>query len=401
MTYIRRLMESRIQDTLQRGKSVLLIGPRQTGKTTLLAHQIQSDCTLNFADSELRLEYEMSPGLLKATVKAVQPSKGRKIPLIILDEIQKVPVLMDIIQILIDDKQAQFILTGSSVRKLKRNKDININLLPGRVIGLHLDPLCLLEMPQFPELETLLLYGSLPGIFFENKKSLQDEDLKNYVIHYLEEEIRAEAVVRNIGSFARFLECAALESGQPINMERVSQDVGVKRNTIVDYYQILLDCLIADRIEPITRSDSRQRLTKASKYLFFDLGVRRVCAREGTQLSEKTLASLFEQWVGIELLRYLRLLTLNGQLRYWRDHNGPEVDYVVDIHKKYIPIEVKWTTRPDEQDIMHLAVFLKEYECYPTAYLICRCKRRLKLAERIIALPWQEMSLLAEELGKF
>ncbi len=396
MSYANRLIGSKMDTALKRGKSILLTGPRQTGKTTLLAHQIKSDWTLNLADPELRLQYEMSPGLLKAEVNALYLKNSRTVPLLVLDEIQKVPVLMDVIQLLIDNKQAQFILTGSSVRKLKRSKQIN--LLPGRIVGLHLDPLSLLELPMLPTLETLLLYGSLPGIYFEKNTTHREEDLKNYVLSYLEEEIRAEALVRNIGSFARFLELAAIESGQPVNMEKISQDVGVKRNTIIDYYQILLDCLIAERIEPITNSASRHRLTKADKYLFFDLGVRRLCAREGNKLSMQSLSHLFEQFVGMELLRYLRLFTLNGKLRYWRDHNGPEVDYVIDIHNKYIPIEVKWTTKPDAKDIIHLELFLKEYDCYETAYIVCQCKNKLKLSERVIALPWQEMSVILDSV---
>lgn len=397
MSYLHRLVENKIQTALSRGKSVLMLGPRQTGKTTLLKHQIKGDRTINFADPELRLQYEISPNLLKAEVNAIQPTDNRSIPLVILDEVQKVPALVDLIQVLIDDRQAQFILTGSSARKLKR--DNNINLLPGRVVAVRLDPLCLLEMPTVPDsIETLLLYGSLPEIFLEEKNAYRNEDLKNYVTTYLEEEIRAEALVRNIGSFARFLECASVELGRPINMEKISQDIGVKRNTIVNYYQILLDCLIADRIESITQSSSRQRLTKADKYLFFDLGVKRICSREGSQLSEKTLADLFEQFVGMELLRYLRLFSLEGKLRYWRDHNGPEVDYVIDIHNRYIPIEVKWTARPDYGDAEHLHLFLQEYDCYDKAYIICRCSQKLKISDRVIALPWQELPSLSDLL---
>lgn len=393
MVYTHRIIEDKIKSGLQRGKSILLLGARQTGKTTLLKTQITNDCYITFADPEIRLQYEMSPQLLRARVNTIQPGDGRQIPLVILDEIQKVPVLMDAIQLLIDEKQAQFILTGSSARKLKRDHD-DINLLPGRVIRLQLDPLCLSEMPQIPELERMLIDGSLPEIFFEPHASARQEDLQSYVITYLEEEVRAEAIVRNVGAFARFLECATLQLGEPLNFEKISQDVGVKRNTIIDYYEILIDCLIADRIEPITTSQSRHRLTKASKYLLFDLGVRRVCAREGVQLSEKTLGNIFEQFIGMELLRHLRLFTLNGKLRYWRDHNGPEVDFIIDINHQYLPIEAKFTRLPANDDIKHLQTFLQEYPCFDIGYIICRCPHRLKLTDRVIALPWQELPSL-------
>jgi predicted AAA+ superfamily ATPase len=100
----------------------------------------------------------------------------------------------------------------------------------------------------------------------------------------------------------------------------------------------------------------------------------------------------------MELLRYLHVFTLNGKLCYWRDHNGPEIDYVIDIHNKYMPIEVKWTSRPDAKDAAHLEVFLKEYDCYEKAYIICQCKTQFKLTDRVIALPWQEISMLSQKL---
>ena len=97
----------------------------------------------------------------------------------------------------------------------------------------------------------------------------------------------------------------------------------------------------------------------------------------------------------MELLRYLRLFTLSGKLKYWRDHNGPEIDYVIDINNKYIPVEVKWTTRPDINDAVHLHTFMQEYNCFETAYIICRCKNKLKITERVVALPWQDLPTIA------
>jgi predicted AAA+ superfamily ATPase len=296
MVYISRKIEEIIQQTVQRGKSILLLGPRQTGKTTLITHQLQPDINYTFAKPEVRLRYEKDLGLLERELSAYK-NKSKKSPLVFIDEVQKIPIIMDAIQDLIDRKIAQFILTGSSARKLKHGSEIN--LLPGRVVALTLDPLNLGELPEpIPLLEELLIYGSLPGII-EQPSTIRDIELTSYVTTYLEEEIRAEAVVRNVGGFARFLELAASESGNIMNFNKLSQEIGVAGSTIADYYQILEDCLIINRIDPIINSISHRRLIKSPKYLFFDLGIRRACAGEGVKLSIRALGALFEQFVGL------------------------------------------------------------------------------------------------------
>lgn len=392
MSYVTRLIEDKVRRTLDRGKSVLLLGARQTGKTTLLEKLNVSDMALSFLDPEVRIRFETSPSALTREIAALrlrQPTLKK--PLITIDEVQKIPAIMDEVQFLIDKKEAQFILTGSSARKLKHNKEIN--LLPGRVVLLHLDALSLLEMPTpYPDIETLLLYGSLPEIILNPSNEEREDDLFSYVATYLEEEIRAEATVRNIGNFARFLEFAAVELATPINFSKLSSDVGITRNTLQEYYQILEDCLIADRIQPVSSSTTRRKLTKAPKYLFFDLGVRRACAKEGVRVSEKFLGILFEQFVGMELLKIMRYRHPSFRLRYWRDHAGPEIDYVIEMDHKYLPIEAKWTTLPTQKDCRHLEKFLDEYPIYQgKAYVVCRTPRAMMLSERIMAIPWQEM----------
>ena len=386
MVYINRKIEKIIQQAVQRGKSILLLGPRQTGKTTLITHQLQPDINYTFAKPEVRLRYEKDLGLLERELSAYK-NKSKKSPLVFIDEVQKVPIIMDAIQDLIDRKIAQFILSGSSARKLKHGSEIN--LLPGRVIALTLDPLNLAELPEpIPSLEELLIYGSLPGII---EQDLRELELMSYVITYLEEEIRAEAVVRNVGSFARFLELAASESGNIMNFSKLSQEIGVAASTIADYYQILEDCLIINRIDPIINSISHRRLIKAPKYLFFDLGIRRACTGEGVKLSVRALGLLFEQFVGLELIRLIHQTYKNMKLRYWRDAAGAEVDYVLDVEKEFIPIEVKWSTAPTIKDIRHLQKFLREYSNAHMGYVVCRTPQSFMLADNITAIPWQEI----------
>ncbi|HEY3355462.1 MAG TPA: AAA family ATPase [Polyangia bacterium] len=389
MDYIPRRLEAPLQAALRRGKSVLLLGPRQTGKTTLLS-RLAHDLWLSFVTPEVRLRYEKNPALLAAEVRALpRLPRGRR-SLVLLDEVQKVPRILDVVQDLIDRDGTTFVLTGSSARKLRRGPDVN--LLPGRVVALRLDPFTIDEHPQ--ALEDAVLDGSLPGIALETERGHREQDLESYVTTYLEEEIRAEALVRNLGTFARFLEHAALASGGAVSFRAISQEIGVAHTTIAGYYEVLEDCLIAERIDPITASASRKKLMRSSKYLFFDLGVRRVCAREGRRPSRETLGRLFEQWVGLECLRHCRLGGPSLRLRFWRDPDGPEVDWVIDHGEEYTPIEAKWTDAPGERDARHLRTFLAEYPQARRGYVVCRTPRRLQLAPNVLAIPWSEIGRL-------
>ena len=401
MTYIKRIIQSRIEKILNRGKSILLLGPRQTGKSTLLEHQIKADLTYSFIESEVRRRYESNPELLVKEIKAfVQIQKIKKDPLVFIDEIQKVPMIMDTIQYAIDKKMAKFILTGSSARKLKRNKEKEeVNLLPGRVIELHLDALSLLEIgDKSPDINDLLLNGCLPEVFLQNTMQNKEELLTSYVNIYLEEEIRAEAIVRNLAHFSRFLNYAAIESGQETNINNLSREIGVSRYTIGEYYQILEDCLIVSRIEPITNLTTRRRLTKSPKYLFFDMGIRRVAAGEGLKLPKIYFGQLFEQFVGIELLKVIRLYAPQAKLRYWRNHAGPEVDYVIEYNRQYLPIEVKWHTSPSKGDAKHLINFMQEYQCYQQAYIVCQTSKPYEVTDNVLAISWAMLPQMIKDI---
>lgn len=305
-----------------------------------------------------------------------------------MDEVQRAPGLMDVGQDLIDRGEAQFVFTGSSARKLRRGGEVN--LLPGRVVAMHLDPLTIEESPP-RSLEEALLFGSLPAIRTEGKKSDKEADLASYVTTYLEEEVRQEALVRNVGAFGRFLELAGQESGRIANYSKISQDVGVSSVTIQAYYEILCDCLVAERVEPVTRSASRKKLTKSSRYLLFDLGVRRLAAGEGTRLHPTRMGELFEQFVGLEIIRLARVRGRAWRLRFWRDPDGPEIDWVLEREGKYLPIEVKLTDRPSPKDARHLAVFMKEYKV-KKGLVICTSPRAVQLSETVTAVPWQDLA---------
>lgn len=388
MSPVHRTLQEKLSGIIKRGKSVLLLGPRQTGKTTLIS-QYKADLEITLLIAKIRRQYEADPDQLIREVQALQKTK-RNAPLVIIDEIQKVPALMDGVQYLIDKNLGQFILTGSSARKLRHNK--NINLLPGRVIQLHLDPFTLEETPTpHPSIEDLLLYGSLPAIRLQPDLFIREEELDSYVDLYLEDEVRAEALVRDIGAFENFLQLSAVESGNIVNFDKISQDVGVARTTIAAYYQILEDCLVADRIEPYTTSKTRKKLIKSPKYLLFDLGLRRLAAKEHPTLPEKYMGHLFEQFIGLELIRWARLQDTKPTIHFWRDAAGPEVDWLVNRNENLLPIEVKWTETPSSRDAKHLEVFLNEYPKATQAYVVCRVSQPQMLSERIQAISWTDL----------
>lgn len=384
-TWIPRPLEKTIERHLQRGKSILLFGPRQTGKTSLLT-RFCVDLSVNFLLNRTRLAYEKDPDRLVDEIEMIP----KKLPLVLIDEAQKVPSILEAIQYLIDKNKAQFLITGSSARKLKVQN--SVNLLPGRVVQLSLAPLNLTEAPD-TNLEEFLLFGSLPGVYLEKDKNFKETDLASYVESFLDEEIRKEAMVRNIPAFARFLELAAIDSGKISNFSSISKQIGIAHTTIASHYQVLEDCLVVERFDPITESLSRKKLTRSSKYLFFDLGVRRLAANEGTKLGPERMGELFEQWVGLELRRHAQeYLGPKGDVRFWRDPDGPEVDWVLQKEDEWIPIEVKWSENPPPSCINHLKVFMSEYpKRSKKAFVICRTERARKISENVTLLPWHHL----------
>ncbi len=388
MDFLKRTLKEKLDKVVKRGKSVLLLGPRQTGKTTLIS-KYSADLEITLLFSKIRRQYEADPDQLIREVKALNNKNGKP-PLVIIDEVQKVPPLMDGIQYLIDKKLGQFILTGSSARKLKHGN--RVNLLPGRLIQLRLDPLTIPEMNQpLPKVEDFLLFGSLPAVRLEEDFSVREEDLDSYVGLYLEDEVRSEALVRDIGAFENFLRLAAIESGNIVNFDKISHDVGVARTTISSYYQILEDCLIAERVEPFTKSLTRKKLVKSPRYLFFDLGLRRLAAQEQPTLPQKYLGSLFEQFIGLELIRWSRLQENKISLHFWRDTNGPEVDWLLKWKDGLLPIEVKWTDSPSPRDAKHLSLFLRDYPQAKKGFVVSRVPNPQVLGEGIEAISWRDL----------
>lgn len=383
---IKRTLLLEITDQLKRKKSLLLLGPRQVGKTTLIK-TLSFDLQMNFALSRERLIYEKNPDLIQQKIQTLKKQKNLKLPLVYIDEFQLVPQIMNEIQVLIDQKEAQFILTGSSARKLKESSQIN--LAPGRFLNLRLDPLSLDEFNE--SIDQILSYGQLPEIVLENEEDQKVKILQSYVENYIEEEIRKETKIRNIANYARFVELAAISSGEICNFSEMSKELGPTVMTIQSYFQVLEDTLFVDRIDPYLKNATRKKLTKASKYLFYDLGVRRVCAKESTHFSPDKKGKLFEHLVGNEILKWIHGKNIQARLYFWRDPDGPEVDWILEYKNQILPIEVKMKSKITSSDLKHLKVFLSEYKEAKKALIINPSDLLFEIDDRIIQVGFSEL----------
>lgn len=384
-----RDLSAGLESSLRAGRSVLLFGPRQTGKTTLIKEVCAKfhgclEYPLQLPSVRTRLEGD--PEALRREVAAV---KGAGPALVFIDEIQKVPALMDVLQYLLDEKKIVLIATGSSARKMRR---AHTNWLPGRVRLEHLHPLTwkesgLLREGGHDEAQFVdrLLFGGLPGILSQGRAE-RAEDLRSYASLYLEEEIRKEAVVRSLPPFARFLPLAAFESGTSPNSSKLAKEVGVSHTTIHEYYQILEDSLIVHRLSPWAKS--RSAILHRPRYYFFDLGVRNAAAGVGHDQGLWTLqrGTLFEHHVILEALARRG----DAKFSYWRTKNHQEVDLVAEVGGKVIAVEIKATAQPGDRDFAGLAAFREEEKC-DAAYLVCQVERPQRFKHGT-AIPWWQLS---------
>ena len=403
--YIRNL-QAALQAAVRKKQSVLMLGPRQVGKTTLVKSCLESaanSITYSLQVPDTRLSLEKDPSLLIRQIKAARPH-----PIVFIDEAQKVPELFDAIQYLIDEKLAAFVVTGSSARKLKRKGG---NLLPGRLKSFHLDPLAWNELgwvlntgikelaiANLPNsssysFEKSLIFGTLPGIVNQAGDADRKDFLKAYSQIYLEEEIRAEALSRKIGAFSRFLELAAQESGTAPNFAKLSMEAGVSAPAIKEFYNVLEETLVAERVDPYLKN-ARKRMLRSARYYLFDLGVRNSLAR--LPLTEELINSqkgvLFEHAVVLELIRRIRALGKDYRVCYWRTASGLEVDCVIDTGSDVIPVEIKSSAHVRLADVPGLIAFLREYPKQARqGFVVAQIARPEKLSDNITALPWHSI----------
>jgi uncharacterized protein len=351
-------------------KSLFLFGPRQTGKTALVRHALPSAKVYDLLDGDVLLNLGRRPTRIAEELQA-----GEK--LIVLDEIQKLPVLLDEVHRLIEQKGVRFVLTGSSARKLRRG---GVNLLGGRAPSRTLHPFIYRELGDRFILNRALDRGLIPSIYFSDSPA---EDLRAYVGTYLKEEIAAEALTRNIPAFSRFLEVAALCHGTMLNYSQIGSDAQVPMSTVREYFHILEDTLIAQPLPPWRRTRTRKAIGTAKHY-FFDIGVVRHLQHRG-RLSPRSpeFGEALESYIFHELATYLDYKE-PVPLAYWRSTSNYEVDFVLG---DCTAIEVKAKESVGERDLRGLRA-LKE-ELILKHYVVVSLEPRPRTVDGIRILPWQ------------
>jgi predicted AAA+ superfamily ATPase len=305
-------------------KGVLLLGPRRTGKSFLIKHQIKPNKIINLLKSETFRNYSSRPELLREIIDS-------KDKIVAIDEIQKLPILMDEIHNLIESTSVKFILTGSSARKLSKNYT---SLMAGRVKLMRLHPLVFPEIDNF-ELNRVLQFGSLPIVY--NSSDPWDE-LRDYTGLYLKEEIQAEAMVRKIENFSRFIDFAAMTNGDILNYESIGRDSQVPARTIREYYNILQDTFMGEILHPI-KSSNKRKCISSGKFYFFDLGVlNSILQRKSISSKTKEYGKLFEHFIYLEIKAYINYFSQDSKVEFWRIDEETEVDFIIN---EEIAIEVK------------------------------------------------------------
>lgn len=329
---IQRALRKQLQESLRNKKSIILIGPRQTGKSTLV-QGLTPDVELNLARQSTFLEFAKDPEFLEQTLRSRLPHGG----LIFIDEVQRVPSILNTIQYLIDKKIGyQFILTGSSARKLRRGK---ANLLPGRVHSFDLGPIVSSELSYQAKTDLFMSFGSLPGVVTDTNSREIKKLLKSYAITYLNEEIRAEALTKNVEGFTRFLYSLAADSSKYLDLTKISRMAAVPRQTTQRFFEILEDTLLVRRLNAFAKSEKR-RLIQHPRFFIFDNGVLNALLGNFTVSSDRK-GQLFENMFINQLATSLSYSDLEYRLSSYRTDVGSEVDIILEVGNEIYAIEVK------------------------------------------------------------
>lgn len=378
-----KIIERILDITLPKRQSAFLWGARKTGKTTYLKMRFPKSLVYDFLKTDLFFEIAKRPSLLREQLLA-KPKEMLEEP-IILDEVQKVPQVLDEVHWLIENKNLQFILCGSSARKLKRS---HANLLGGRAWHYEMFPFTTAELKEFNLLQ-VLNRGMIPDHYLEDNYKMSQ---KAYVEDYLKEEILAEGLTRNVPAFSRFLEAFGYSHGELTNYSNIARDCGVDAKTVKEYYQILVDTLLAMRIEPFRKRQSRQIITKASKYYFFDVGIAGFLRKQ--QLEEEKgieFGKAFEHFILMEIWAYRSYSRKYFDINFWRTKTGLEVDFI--LGEGEVALEVKGVNRIDKNDLKALMAFREEYSS-KRSIIVCNEKEK-RIYKNIEIIPYR---MFLEEL---
>ena len=374
-----RLINRILDINLPKRQSAFLWGARKTGKTTYLKMKFPSSIVYDFLKTDLFFEVAKRPYLLREWLLA-KPAHLLKQP-IILDEVQKVPEVLNEVHWLIENKQLQFILCGSSARKLKRR---STNLLGGRAWHYRMVPFVSIELKDKFNLLKALNRGMIPSHYLGENYRMS---LKAYVEDYLKEEILAEGLARNIPAFSRFLETFAYSHGEITNYSNIARDCGVDAKTVKEYFQILIDTLLAVRVEPFRKKRSRQIITKASKYYLFDVGVAGFLRKRHLEEERgEEFGRAFEHFILMEIYAYRSYKMKDFEINFWRTKSGLEVDFLLDRGR--IAVEVKGAERLDRNSFKGILAFREEHSPQ-RSIVVCREKER-RIYKNIEVIPYKE-----------
>jgi predicted AAA+ superfamily ATPase len=357
-------------------KSCFLYGPRQTGKSMLIRETFPSGTLIyNLLDQRLWLNLSADPSRMRQEIEA----RDLKDSVVVVDEVQKLPQLLDEIHLLIETRGLRFLLTGSSARKLRRS---GVNLLGGRARFRHLHPFSWRELGNQFDLLKALNAGTIPSMYFSEAPA---EDLRGYIGTYLKEEVAAEGLTRNIPAFSRFLEVAAACSGKMLNKSEVANDAKVPRSTVAEYFEILKDTLLGYELPAWNHSQKRKAIETAKFYLF-DVGVARALQRLPALTPRSVeFGEALEHLFFHELMTYIDTRRPGMDLHYWRSTSQFEVDFILGGHTA---IEVKATRDVSSRDLRGLKA-LSEEGLMKRLLLVCQEQAPRRIGE-ILVLPWKD-----------
>ena len=360
-------------------KSLFLFGPRQTGKSSFIKNQLMNTDVAMFwtlLDGRLRLKVLADPSILRQEVEV----RNLRDCIIIIDEIQKCPELLDEVHFLIEERNIRFLLTGSSARKLRSS---GVNLLGGRATQRHFHPFNFAEIGNHPNynLSYIFEHGLLPSMFLSSDI---EEDLSAYVDTYLTEEIAAEGFSRNIPNFARFLTVASMSNSQLINYTNIASDSQVPVQTVKQWFQVLEDTLLGYQVESFTNTKKRKAIT-TSKFYFFDIGIARALRNIPAPKENTTeFGEYFEHLICMELKSWIDYKHPRSKLTYWRSTSNMEVDFCVD---EEIAIEVKSSSNVNEKHLKGLKA-LREEGIFKRYVVVCQ-EEHPRIIDGIEILPWK------------
>jgi predicted AAA+ superfamily ATPase len=367
LPYVQRILDL---PALMEKKSHFLFGPRQTGKTSLILHTLKGAKVYDLLDTSIYLALSQSPGRIGQELTAEDR-------IVVIDEIQRLPILLNEVHRLIEKHGIRFLLTGSSARKLRRG---GVNLLGGRARTKYLHPFTYKELGAKFDLRRAIERGLLPSIYFSDNPRA---DLQAYAGSYLQEEIIAEGATRSLPAFSRFLKVAALCNSQIVNFTNVSNDAQVARTTVYEYFEILKDTMILYEL-PAWRKSKKRKPLASSKYYFFDVGV--VSGLQGRKFRPGTpeFGEAFETYLMHELISYSDYVS-EESLSYWRSTSGFEVDFIIGDHTA---VEVKAKENVSATDLKPLRALSEEKKL--KRYLCISLEPRKRRFEDIMVLPYKD-----------